>query len=139
MPSVKLDHGDDVRAGPIRRFIFDSGEEIDELLTLCRADITSGNKERARKHLANFEHLLKRVREVEEKDKLRAFQPPIRGDEIMTLFDLPPGKKVGALKKMIEEAILDGIIPNEYQAAYEYLMQHKDDVLADKLGSKVKE
>lgn len=136
-PIQLVDEG--VTDSAIRRFIFDSGEEIDELLTLCRADITSGNKERARKHLANFEHLLKRVREVEEKDKLRAFQPPIRGDEIMTLFDLPPGKKVGALKKMIEEAILDGIIPNEYQAAYEYLMQHKDDVLADKLGSKVKE
>ncbi|MBL7961469.1 tRNA nucleotidyltransferase, partial [bacterium] len=110
--------------------IFDGGENIDELLTLCRADITSGNKDRAKKHLANFEHVLQRVREVEEKDRLRAFQPPIRGDEIMALFDLPPGKKVGMLKKMIEEAILDGIIPNEYQAAYDYLMQRKDEILS---------
>ena len=121
---------EDVTDSAIRRLIFDGGENIDELLTLCRADITSGNKERARKHLANFEHVLKRVREVEEKDRLRAFQPPIRGDEIMTLFNLTPGKKVGALKKMIEEAILDGVIPNDYQAAYEYLMQRKDEILS---------
>lgn len=136
-PIQLVDEG--VTDSAIRRFIFDSGQEMEELLTLCRADITSGNKERARKHLANFEHLLKRVREVEEKDRLRAFQPPIRGDEIMTLFGLPPGKRVGSLKKMIEEAILDGVIPNEYQAAYDYLMMHKDDVLVEKPGSGIKE
>ncbi|MBL7960133.1 HD domain-containing protein [bacterium] len=127
-PIQLVDEG--VTDSAIRRLIFDGGENIDELLTLCRADITSGNKERAKKHLANFEHVLQRVREVEEKDRLRAFQPPIRGDEIMALFDLAPGKKVGMLKKMIEEAILDGIIPNEYQAAYDYLMQHKDEILS---------
>lgn len=127
-PIQLVDEG--VTDSAIRRLIFDGGEHIDELLTLCRADITSGNKERAKKHLANFEHVLKRVKEVEEKDRLRAFQPPIRGEEIMMLFNLQPGKKVGALKKMIEEAILDGIIPNEYQAAYDYLMQRKDEILS---------
>lgn len=123
---------DEVTDSAIRRLIFDSGQEVDDLLTLCRADITSGNKERARRHLKNFDHVLQRVREVEEKDRLRAFQPPIKGEEIMQLFNIPPGKKVGQLKKLIEEAILDGIIPNEYQAAYDYLMQHKDEVLKEK-------
>ncbi len=136
-PIQLVDEG--VTDSAIRRLIFDSGEDIDELLTLCRADITSGNKERAKKHLANFENLLVRVREVEEKDRLRAFQPPIRGDEIMSMFALPPGKMVGALKKMIEEAILEGVIPNEYQAAYDYLMQHKDEVLGGNSAKAVKE
>jgi tRNA nucleotidyltransferase/poly(A) polymerase len=136
-PIHLVDEG--VTDSAIRRLIFDSGEDIDELLTLCRADITSGNKERAKKHLANFEKLLIRVREVEEKDRLRAFQPPIRGDEIMSMFGLPPGKKVGALKKMIEEAILDGEIPNEYQAAYDYLMRHKDEILGENSPEIVKE
>ncbi len=121
---------EEVTDSAIRRLIFDSGNDVDDLLTLCRADITSGNKERARRHLRNFEHVLRRVREVEEKDRLRAFQPPIRGEEIMQLFGIPPGRKVGQLKKLIEEAILDGLIPNEYQAAYEYLMKHKDEILA---------
>jgi len=120
---------EEVTDSAIRRLIFDSGEDVDNLLLLCRADITSGNKERAKMHLQNFEHVLTRVREVEEKDRLRAFQPPIRGDEIMTLFKIPPGKKVGQLKKLVEEAILEGIIPNEHQAAYEYLMENKDKVL----------
>ena len=128
-PIQLVDEG--VTDSAIRRLIFDSGDEVDQLLKLCRADITSGNKERARRHLENFEHLLKRIREVEEKDKLRAFQPPIKGDEIMRMFGLEPGKKVGELKKLIEEAILDGVIPNEYEAAYDFLMQHKDRILGE--------
>ncbi len=113
----------------IRRLIFESGNDVDELLALCRADITSGNKDRVRQYLSNFEHVLTRVREVEEKDRLRAFQPPVRGDEIMRLFSLPPCKKVGQLKQLVEDAILDGIIPNEYEAALAYLMENKDRVL----------
>jgi putative nucleotidyltransferase with HDIG domain len=120
---------EEVTDSAIRRLIFDSGEDVDELLKLCRADITSGNKERVKTHLRNFERVLERVRDVEAKDRLRAFQPPIKGDEIMAMFNLEPGKKVGALKKLIEEAILEGIIPNEHEAAHRYLLAHKDEVL----------
>ncbi|HMV26396.1 MAG TPA: HD domain-containing protein, partial [bacterium] len=126
-PIQLVDEG--VTDSAIRRLLFDSGADFDDLLTLCRADITSGNKERAKRHLENFQRVLDRARDVEEKDRLRAFQPPIRGDEIMQMFGLPPGPTVGALKKIIEEAILEGIIPNEYQAAYDHLMAHKDEVL----------
>ncbi len=120
---------EEVTDSAIRRLIFESGEDVDQLLLLCRSDITSGNKERVKQHLKNFDHVLRRVREVEEKDRLRAFQPPIKGDEIMKMFNIPPGKKVGRLKQLIEDAILDGLIPNEYQAAYDYLMLHKDEIL----------
>lgn len=138
MRPIQLVH-DGVTDSAIRRLIFDSGDDVDELLRLCRADITSGNKERVKRHLQNFERVLERVRDVEAKDRLRAFQPPIRGEEIMTLFGLSPGKKVGALKKLIEEAILEGLIPNEHDAAYRYLMDHKDEVLNnDCLESSVK-
>lgn len=113
----------------IRRLLVQAGEELDDLLILCRADITSGNPERVRKHLENFDVVTERLREVEQKDKLRAFQSPVRGDEIMELCQLKPGPAVGKLKKMIEEAILDGIIPNDHDAAYNYLIQIKDDVL----------
>lgn len=138
MRPVQLVH-DGVTDSAIRRLIFDSGDDVDELLRLCRADITSGNKERVKRHLLNFERVLERVRDVEAKDRLRAFQPPIRGEEIMALFGLGPGKKVGALKKLIEEAILEGLIPNEHDAAYRYLMDHKGEVLNnDRLESSVK-
>lgn len=129
---------EDVTDSAIRRLIFDSGEDVDELLRLCRADITSGNKERVKKHLKNFERVLERIRDVEAKDRLRAFRPPIDGEQIMTMFGLAPGKKVGALKKLIEEAILEGVIPNEYDAAHRYLMDHKDEILKDeRLESRV--
>ncbi len=120
---------DEVTDSAIRRLLFDSGANMDDLMTLCKADITSGNKERAKRHLENFLKVTERAHEVEEKDRLRAFQPPIRGEEIMTLFNLEPGPKIGALKKLVEEAILEGIIANEYQAAYDYLMAHKAKVL----------
>jgi poly(A) polymerase len=122
--------GGDVTDSAIRRLLFQAGEDIDDLMAFCRADITSGNPKRAEKHLANFDLITKRMQEVEEKDRMRAFQSPVRGNEIMDLCGLGPGPKVGRLKLMIEEAILDGIIPNEHDAAKDYLLKIKDSVLS---------
>ncbi len=113
----------------IRRLIFHGGEELDDLITLCRADITSQNEKRVKKHLANFDLVVRRMQEVEEKDRLRQFQPPVRGDEIMHTLNLPPGPMIGKIKKAIEEAILNGEIPNEHDAAYEYMLKIKDRIL----------
>ena len=113
----------------MRRLLVRAGYDLDDLLILCRADITSGNPQRVKKHLANFDHVVQRLEEVEEKDRMKAFQSPVRGDEIMAACGIEPGPKVGKLKKNIEEAILDGIIPNEHDAAYQYLLGIKDEIL----------
>jgi len=113
----------------IRRLIFNAGDDIDDLLTLCRADITSGNPQRVKKHLTNFDLVDKRVAEVEEKDRLRNFQPPVRGEEIMQILGLAPGPLVGKIKNAIEEAILNGDIPNEHDAAFNFMMRVKDELL----------
>jgi poly(A) polymerase len=109
--------------------IYEAGDDIDDLLTLCRADITSKDPQKVKTYLGNFDRVEKRVIAVEERDRIRNFQSPVRGEEIMKICDLPPSKPVGVLKKMIEEAILDGIISNEYNAALEYLYTIKDNVL----------
>ena len=111
-----------------RRLLFQAGEDLEDLLMLCRADITSGNVKRRERHLANFDFVVKRLNEVEEKDRMRAFQSPVRGDEIMQVCGLAPGPLVGKLKTAIEDAILDGKLPNEHDAALTYLLTIKDDV-----------
>ena len=112
-----------------RRLLVQAGEDLEDLLTFCRADITSGNPQRRKKHLQNFDFVVKRLHEVEEKDRMRAFQSPVRGDEIMAICNIPPGPLVGKIKRRIEEAILEGEIPNEYEAARAYLMKIKDEYL----------
>ena len=115
----------------IRRLIFHAGDDIDDLLLLCRADITSGNAQKVARFLSNFDRLVQRIQEVEEKDHLRQFQPPVRGNEIMQVCGLQPGPLVGKIKKAIEEAILNGEIPNEHDAAFEYMLKIKDQIIAE--------
>lgn len=122
---------DGVTDAPVRRLIVNAGEDLNDLLILCRADITTGNPSKKARRLKNYDVLEKRVAEVIEKDKLRAFQSPVRGEEIMKECGLKPGPTVGKIKKALEEAILDGVIPNEYDAVHEYFIKIKDDYLPE--------
>ncbi len=120
---------EEVTDSAIRRLIVAAGEDLEDLIALCRADITSKNQDKVSKYLENYEKVMKKVWEVEEKDKLRAFQSPVRGDEIMRVCNLKPSKKVGEIKSAIEEAILDGKIGNNYEEAYQYLLHIRDKFL----------
>ena len=117
----------EVTDSAIRRLIVDAGEEIDDLMTLCRADITTKNPKNISKYLANFDRVDKRIKEVTEIDKLKAFQSPVRGDEIMKMFNLSPGKEVGKIKTMIEDAIINGEIKNDYSSAISFLTKIKQE------------
>jgi len=117
---------ENVTDSAIRRLSATAGEDLDDLITLCRADITSKNPKKVSKYLRNYENVMAKVKEVQEKDNLRAFQSPVRGEEIMEICKLKPSKKVGEIKTAIEEAILDGKIANTYEDAKKYLYEIKD-------------
>ncbi len=135
---VKLHHRpvaltkEEITDSAIRRLLFDAGDDIEDLFTLCEADITSKQPDRVRRYIANYQMVKQRCIEVEEKDQIRNWQPPITGELIMETFNIPPSREVGIIKTSIREAILDGIIPNDYNEAFKMMVAE-----GEKLGLKV--
>lgn len=124
---------DDASDSALRRLLFDAGEDLEDLFTLCKADITTKNAKKQERFIKNFEYVAVKIKEVEEKDQVRNFQPPISGEEIMEMFDLKPGREIGVLKEKVKEAILEGEIPNDKEEAKNFVIAE-----AEKLGLQVK-
>ncbi|CAA7195965.1 CCA tRNA nucleotidyltransferase [Chryseobacterium potabilaquae] len=123
---------DDTSDSALRRLLFDAGEDLEDLFTLCKADITTKNSKKQERFKKNFEYVAVKIKEVEEKDHVRNFQPPISGEEIMAMFNLKPGREIGILKEKVKEAILEGDIPNEKEEATQFVLAE-----AEKLGLKI--
>jgi putative nucleotidyltransferase with HDIG domain len=113
---------DHITDAAIRRLLFEAGDDVDDLMKLCKADVTSKNDTRVKRYLANFKKVERKMLEVEEKDKVRNFQPPISGEDIMQTFNISPGKVIGVIKEQIKEAIMEGDIPNKREPAWELML-----------------
>ncbi len=121
----------EVTDSAVRRVLFEAGNDIEDLMLLCEADITTKNPLKLKRYLQNFELVRRKLKEIEEKDHIRNFQPPIKGEEIIEMFNLQPGKVVGVLKDTLKEAILEGIVKNEYESAKEFLINMYEKIKQD--------
>ena len=114
---------EDITDSAMRRLLVEAGEDIEALMKLCRADITSKNPDKVKRFLHNFDLVEQKLKDLEERDKLRNFQPVITGEMIMQTFGLKPAREVGLIKEIVREAVLEGIIPNDYQPAFDYMVK----------------
>jgi poly(A) polymerase len=114
---------EEVTDSAVRRLIYEAGDDLEDLLLLCQADITSKNRKKVKRILKNYERVKQKVQEVEEKDRIRNFEPPVTGEDVMKAFDLPPCKKVGEIKNAVKDAVLEGTIPNDREAAWAYMLE----------------